>query len=176
MLNQIRTSEAVTTEGPVGLLLGCHERIRHFTGMAMRLAENPDSPPEEICRAAEAVLRYFAVSLPLHEADENDSIFPRLHRALPAGDVVRKAAETMVSQHQAINELLQTIVPLWQAAQSQPVELRDLAPELKQLTNRLRLHFAAHLAMEEDVIFPMVEKLPAEQRRQIEIEMKARRA
>ena len=38
MLNEIRTSEAVALEGPVALLLGCHQRIRHVTGMAVRLA------------------------------------------------------------------------------------------------------------------------------------------
>ncbi len=175
-LNEIGTSEAAALEGPVALLLGCHQRIRHFTGMAVRLAENPEAPAAEVCAAAEAIAVFFMTALPLHEADEDESIFTRLHRAAPAGDVVAKAVETMVNQHRAIDELLQSIIPLWQAVESQTVEPIELAPELKRLTNRLRLHLAAHLAMEEDVIFPALEKLlSAGERQAIEKEMHARR-
>jgi iron-sulfur cluster repair protein YtfE (RIC family) len=175
MLNQIRTSEAVAPEGPAALLLSCHQRISHFTAMAVRLAGNPEASAGEICAAAEAIVRYFTSALPLHEADENESIFTRLHPVVPAA--VAKSLETMVSQHRAIDELLQSIIPLWQAVQSQPVELIELAPELKNLTNRLRLHLAAHLAMEEDVIFPALDKfLSAGERQKIEIEMHARRS
>lgn len=176
MLNEIRTSEAAHLEGALALLLDCHERIRYFTGMAVRLADHATAPPTEIQAAAEAILRYFTVSLPLHEADENESIFTRLRNAVPAGGVVAKSLETMVSQHHAIDELLQSMIPLWQAVQSQPVELIELAPELKGLANRLRLHFSAHLAMEEDVIFPALDKLLSSgERQQIEAEMRARR-
>ncbi len=172
----MRTSGAVALEGPAALLLGCHQRIRHFTGMAVRIADSPAAPSDEIRAATEAIVRYFTIALPVHEADENESISPRLRHAVPASDLVAKAVETMVSQHQAIDELLESLVPLWQTVQSQPAELIELAPELKRLTNRLRLHMAAHLAMEEDVIFPALEKLlSAGERQAIETEMHARR-
>jgi hypothetical protein len=175
-LNEIRTSEAAALEGPAALLLGCHQRIRHFTGMAVCLADNPAAPAAEVCAAAEAIVGYFTIALPLHEADEDESILTRLRHAVPAGDIVAKSAETMVNQHRAIDELLQTILPLWQTVESRPVELIELAPELKRLTNRLRLHLAAHLAMEEDVIFPALEKLlSAGERQAIEVEMHTRR-
>jgi iron-sulfur cluster repair protein YtfE (RIC family) len=176
MLNEIRTSGAVALGGPIALLLGCHQRIRHFTGIAVRLADSPAAPKDEIRAAAEAIVRYFTIALPVHEADEDESIFSRLHKAAPAGDVVAKSVETMVSQHRAIDELLQSIIPLWRTVQLRPVELSELAPELKRLTNRLRLHMAAHLAMEEDVIFPALERLlSAGERHAIETEMHARR-
>ena len=54
-LNEIGNSEAATLEGPVALLLGCHQRIRHFTSMAVRLADNPEAPAAEVCAAAEAI-------------------------------------------------------------------------------------------------------------------------
>jgi iron-sulfur cluster repair protein YtfE (RIC family) len=177
MVNEIRAPEAVVLAGPVALLLDCHQHIRHFAGMAVRLAENPTAAATEICGAAEAIVCFFTVAFPLHEADENESISPRLRHAAPAGDIVVKSVETMVSQHGAIDELLQSILPLWQAVQSQPVELIELAPELKKLTNRLRLHLSAHLAMEEDVIFPALEKLlPATERQALEREMRARQS
>ena len=175
-LNEIRTSEVFTLEGPAALLLGCHQRIRHFTGMAVRLADFPAAPAGEVRAAAAAIVGYFTIALPLHEADEDESILTRLRHAVPAGDIVAKAVETMVNQHRAIDELLQSIIPLWRAVESRPVELIELAPELKRLTNRLRLHLAAHLAMEEDVIFPALEKLlSAGERQAIEVEMHTRR-
>ena len=36
------------------------------------------APPEEIVQAAAAVHRYYSVSLPLHEADEDQTLRPRL--------------------------------------------------------------------------------------------------
>lgn len=176
MLNQIRASDATFTKGPVALLLGCHERIRYFTRMALRFAKFPDAAVQEVTSAAEALVRYFSIALPLHEADENESIFPRLHGAVPAGHIVFESVEAMLSQHRAINELLQKMIPLWQTIQSQPVELPHLAAELTALANRLRLQFDAHLAMEEEIIFPAMEKLlPSTELEQIETEIYARR-
>ncbi len=165
MLNEIRTPEAVALAGPVALLLDCHHRILHFVGMAVRLAENPTAAHDEICGAAEAIVRFFTVAFRCTRPMKTNRFLPVCAIRSPPADIVAKSVETMVSQHRAIDELLQSIIPLWQAVQSQPVELIELAPELKKLTNRLRLHLAAHLAMEEDVIFPALEKLlPAAER------------
>lgn len=92
-------------EDAVTLLLACHDRIRHFTDIAERLAQNPGSPARDRQDAAGAVLRYYQVALPLHEADENESIYPRLHEKLPPG-YLAAANESMVQQHNAIDALV----------------------------------------------------------------------
>ena len=92
-------------EDAVTLLLACHDRIRHFTEIAERLAQNPGSPARDRQDAAGAVLRYYQVALPLHEADENESIYPRLHEKLPPG-YLAAANESMVQQHTAIDALV----------------------------------------------------------------------
>src|SRR4051812_30710357 len=63
-------------------LLDCHSRIRRFSTLAIRLAE-ADAPPNEIAETAAAVHRYFTVALPLHAADEDLSIAPRLAVVAP---------------------------------------------------------------------------------------------
>src|SRR5262245_25640445 len=60
----------------VDRLLECHERIRNFCALACRLAEGP--PSEQAREAAAQLVRYFTVALPLHVADEEESIRPRL--------------------------------------------------------------------------------------------------
>ena len=94
------------------MLLGCHARIRHFMQLSRTLADAEGASQNEIAEAATAIFRYFGEALPLHEADENQSLFPRLHAALPHGGLMREAAETMVEQHKAINELVAELLPL----------------------------------------------------------------
>ena len=73
MLNQISPAKTPrnTTEDAVELLTGCHDRIRHFTSVAVKLAHAQGATRDEIGNAAGAVHRYYCVSLPLHEADED---------------------------------------------------------------------------------------------------------
>ena len=121
----------------------------------------PWTPPQnEIAEAAASVFRYFSEALPLHEADENQSLFPRLHDALPLGALLREAAETMVEQHKAIDELVAELLSLCghhpppARAAAQP-----LAPPAATSAAALDQIFAAHLHLEETVIFPALQQL-----------------
>src|SRR5512138_2428637 len=77
----------------VDALLDCHQRIREFTSLAVRLAGARGLPDEEIRDAAARVHRYFSVALPLHARDEEESLLPRLEGLDP--DVDRELAEMM---------------------------------------------------------------------------------
>src|SRR4051812_25565021 len=70
----------------VDILLECHERIRSFTGLARRLASTHGLSEEEVRDAAARVTRYFSEALPLHVADEEQSILPRLSGRSPELD------------------------------------------------------------------------------------------
>src|SRR5215468_1101653 len=62
----------------VDLLIECHERIRSFIAPAGRVA-NADRPSAvEVREVARRITRYFSEALPLHVADEEESIMPRL--------------------------------------------------------------------------------------------------
>ncbi len=177
MLNQITSltsSQPKPAEDAVDLLIGCHQRIRHFTGVAVKLAHAHGASTDEIVQAAAGLHRYYSVSLPLHEADEDQSLEPRL-RAV-GGDQIQHALLAMGDQHQAIDELIERLLPLLVLVRNNPHALADVGGEMCSITNALEEILGAHLQMEEEVIFPAIRQaLPENARAEILHEMQARR-
>jgi iron-sulfur cluster repair protein YtfE (RIC family) len=176
MLNQINplTSDKPKTEDAVDLLIGCHQRIRHFTGVAIKLAHAQGAAPDEIRQAAGGVHRYYSVSLPLHEADEDQTLQPRLRDV--ADQPVRHALLAMSEQHQAIDELIERLLPLLVLVRDKPDTLAEVGGEMCSLTKALEEIFRAHLQMEEEVIFPAIRQvLPGHAREEMLREMQQRR-
>ncbi|HWR36231.1 MAG TPA: hemerythrin domain-containing protein [Clostridia bacterium] len=174
----IESHDAASGAAPdtIELLLGCHQRIRHFSGVGVRLANAQGVAAPEIVQAAEGLIRYFSIALPLHAQDEDESIHPRLLRFLPEGELARPASDTMVEQHQEIDRILEALLPLWTILQAAPARLYELAPELRGLSARLDDLFRDHLEMEEQTIFPAMRAyVPATELEAIAQEMKARR-
>lgn len=174
MLTNIANHNSQPASGPVSMLEGCHVRIRHFLQLGRRLAENPSAPPGEIAEAAAAVYRYFNEALRLHEADENQTLFPRLQEAsLPVP--LRAAAQAMVEQHYAIDELVDELVHYCELIRGKPELLPSIAMQLAQVTAGLEEMFEAHMQMEETVIFPALAQLPAAELEAMAREMEERR-
>ena len=72
MLENIKppiASPASKSSTPSELLLACHQRIRHFSEVALKIAHAHGVAETEIVQAAAVLHRYFTFSLPLHEAD-----------------------------------------------------------------------------------------------------------
>ena len=157
---------------PVGLLLDCHVRIRHFTGMAQKMIGAHDAGDESVRLAAESVARYFEKALPLHAEDEDDSLIPRLERAGIACETERMHAE-----HAEIHALISELLPSWKRLVEAPALLPELRDSLAGPTRRLSEVFEKHLAYEEAELFPQVRgSLEEDTRREIFAEMRARRA
>jgi hypothetical protein len=171
-----RSRNASAPAAPLETLLGCHARIRHIIQLSRTLAGAEEVPRREIAEAATSIARFFRRALPLHEADESDSLFPCLRTALPQGGLVWEAAETMIEQHKAINELAAELLPLCASLGRQPSLLLSLSRPLDHVTGALGQIFAAHLYLEETVVFPAVADLlsPA-QIREISRQMHQRR-
>jgi hypothetical protein len=163
-----------TEPTPVGFLLACHERIRHFAALARRIAESSKAPLDQIADAAADVHRYFTVAFPLHEADETGSVEPRLSAALP-GSAAALASEQMLRQHREINMLLRQLVPLWDALCREPEELPAFSPRLLELSVQFERLWNVHLKLEEETIFPAISKLSALDQDDILREMRQRR-
>ena len=142
-------------ETAVDALLGCHDRIRYFTGLSQKLAEAVGQPANDIAGVAEKVHRYFTVALPLHEADENVSLDPRLRRSVPEERLVEASAE-MVRQHKDIDEVVEQLVPMWETLRRNPEALASIAPALRDRSDRLNTLFESHLTLEEQTIFPAI--------------------
>ena len=176
MLNQIQPARpsGQASEDAVDLLIGCHLRIRHFTAAAVKLAHAQGATDDEIRQAAAAVYRYYSVSLPLHEADEEDTVRPRLNPV--AGERVRHALLAMADQHQGIYDFVERLMPLLQLLERNPGSLSQVGGEMCSLTSALDEIFRAHLQMEEEVIFPAIQALlPQTTRDDMFREMQARR-
>jgi iron-sulfur cluster repair protein YtfE (RIC family) len=176
MLNQITQPRPARQppEDALDLLLGCHQRIRHFAATASRLAHAQGTTAEEIRMAAAGVFRYFSVSLALHEADEEDSLRPRLEAL--AGERVHHALAAMHDQHQAIDELIERLLPLLQLLERNPSAIDQVGGEMCGISKALEEIFNAHLELEEKEIFPAIrEKLSNEDQAEMLQEMQSRR-
>jgi iron-sulfur cluster repair protein YtfE (RIC family) len=176
MLNQISPARNLpkAEEDAVELLIGCHQRIRHFTSIATKLAHAQTAGHDEIRSAAEAVYRYYSVSLPLHEADEEDSLRPRLDQV--ADERVQHALAAMHDQHLAIDDLLERLLPLLRMVGNNPAALADAGGEMCSITKALSEMFQAHLQLEEEVIFPAIDQsLTEDARAELLTEMRNRR-
>lgn len=175
MLNQISplTSQP-KTEDAVDLLVGCHQRIRHFTGVAVKLAHAQGATPGEVVQAAAAAHRYYTVSLPLHEADEEETVRPRLDAI--GDEKLHHALVAMTDQHLAIDDLLERLLPLLLMVRNNPQTIHAAGSETCSITKALDEMFRVHLKLEEEVIFPAIrEVLPEEARAEMLREMQSRR-
>lgn len=175
MLHGIKTTHsAPKNETAVDLLIGCHERIRKFTDMVAKVAHAEGSPPNEISVAAQSAYRYFSISLPLHEADEEESVRPRLREL--RDEKVTAALDAMTHQHHAIDDLIERLLPLLTILSTSPSKLPELHGEICTISKALGEMFQGHLDLEENVLFPAMEaRLDEQQQLRILQEMKSRR-
>lgn len=176
MLNQITQPRPsnLPPEDALDLLVGCHQRIRYFTATAAKLAHAQAATHDEIRMAAAGVFRYYSVSLPLHETDEEDTLRPRLD-ALGI-DHVHHALAAMHDQHHAIDELIERLLPLLQLLERNPATIEQAGAEMCAITKALDEIFAAHLKLEEEEIFPAIrDKLSQDEQAVMLQEMQSRR-
>jgi iron-sulfur cluster repair protein YtfE (RIC family) len=158
-----------TGQNVVDRLLDCHQRIRSFCALALRLAGG--APPEQARDAAQQLVRYFTIGLPLHVADEDESIRPRL--APVARDDVETALATMSREHRQIEELVDELVRRWRALAETATPAACAATALG--ARSLDEHMRVHLAAEETIVFPALARLSLAQSDAILAEMQARR-
>jgi iron-sulfur cluster repair protein YtfE (RIC family) len=156
----------------VGLLLDCHERIRRFTALAQTIGLRRDAPDAEVIEACASVERYFARALPLHVADEEESILPRLRGLDPELD---RALSHMHVQHQGHAAPLARLLGALAAVAVAPEAAASRA-HLAAVATELEQAFEEHLALEESVIFPRLARLERHVQDEVLRELRARRA
>src|SRR5262245_17043047 len=113
--------------------------------------------------------RYFTHALPLHVADEEQSVLPRLR---PLAPEIVDALAAVEEEHRAHDELLARLVPAWDALRSDPARRKETLADVR----RLQADLEAHLAAEERTMVPALARLPAAEARAIVDELRARRA
>lgn len=160
------------SEDLVDLMLECHQRIRSFIQLAERAGRERGLPAGEVIDACQRVERYFAEALPLHVADEDHSLIPRLRGKSEAVD---RALDTMHGEHLDHRPHLDELVAASRAlAQAPADEARQ--DRLGAIAARLARDFEAHLELEEAIILPAIRAtLSAEEQAAVREEMRARR-
>lgn len=156
----LNTMPTEASTDPLGLFLECHERIRRFCRLAVRIATEP-SPDNDVKDAAFAVHRYFHRALPLHIEDEDLSLLPRLEAVGDAA--IKQALERMSDEHDPIDSRIRALIPSWRLLSERPTELAAMKSELFEQANAIEQLMLPHLVHEETVIFPAARRLLSKQ-------------
>lgn len=156
------------------VLVDCHQRMRQFTAIAAELAARPSVPPEEVREVAAQIHRYFTVALPLHEEDEERSLFPRL---LARTQELAPTIALLREDHAAHVERVGALLSVCGELQTAPERADALRGLLGRAAEALADAWSHHLTVEERDVFPAVRTvLTPEDRDAIRQEMKERRA
>jgi iron-sulfur cluster repair protein YtfE (RIC family) len=157
----------------VDLLTECHERIRTFISLAVRLANTEEISIADTRDAAARVSRYFSEALPLHVADEEESILPRLQGKTAELDAT---LSEMHLEHTDHEPQVETLLNLCRTLKETPERLNELRSKLKTCATALEQEFLSHLDKEEKLILPAIRQLStAEERDAMLRELRARR-
>lgn len=156
-------------EDPIALLLACHDKVRRFATLSVRVRDHVElaGPDEQAGEAAASILRYFDVAAPLHHDDEELDLFPAL-RSL--GDAATNAhMDSLQAEHGQLSRLWLAIRPWLQAtAAGQP------HPGPTQVDNFAR-SYTAHARREETEVYPLATHLSHAQVAALSKAMVARR-
>jgi hemerythrin-like domain-containing protein len=141
-------------DDPIGMLTDCHRRIEHFLHILCLVVGRARgrSMSEEETRAVEAALDYFQVGGRRHNADEEESLFPRLR----AGSSAKELEELggLEGDHQqagALHTEIEELYRRWIAANSLSAEEEN---RLTSAAEQLRRLYEEHIRIEERVVFP----------------------
>ncbi len=164
---------------PIGLLSDCHRRIEKFLDQMIAVAE--------ACRggelssshrdALERAMRYFRQAAPLHTADEEVSLFPRL-RACGNNEVadIMRLMDRLEQDHVVAAEAHTEIDALADRWLSEGVLDRPDVERLIFELHTLRSMYNGHIKLEDATLFPLAARvLPAEEVAQVGREMAIRR-
>ena len=160
---------------PLDLLRACHTRIRDHLALAQQLvARDLVAPHAQIAEAASAVHRYFTVALPLHIADEEESVRPRLLASATDDADLAAALAQMTDEHARIDDTLAALLPRFAAVAADPARRQELVSQQGAVADVSRA-LAAHLVLEETRLFPACAAWSPAIRAAVVAELRARR-
>jgi hemerythrin-like domain-containing protein len=163
---------------PTGLMSDCHRRIEMFLN-ALRAAGafNGRRLTEDERRALDAALRYFREAAPKHNADEEESLFPRL-RSLPYPEVHSVLGEVirLEQEHHWAAPLHAEVDRLGRRWLLEGRLTADEVQAFQSAVDRLHSMYRKHIEFEDRVLFPLAARvLSPDQRAEVAQEMAKRR-
>jgi hemerythrin-like domain-containing protein len=159
---QIGAPLAHDFSNPLGVLSDCHRRIEHFLHLLIVVTEQAHGGTlsAEQRDALEVALRYFEEAEPKHNADEEESLFPRLRasrhlrttEALAIVDALAADHEVARKHHARVGVLGQH----WLADGCLPdAAAHELAARLDALTTLYR----HHIPVEDSELLPLARSI-----------------
>ena len=163
---------------PTGLMSDCHRRIEMFLSTFRAAAElNGRQLAEDERRALDGALRYFREAAPKHNADEEESLFPRL-RSIPDPEVRSTLTDLarLEQEHRWAAPLHAEIDRLGQQWLSNGQLTHERAQAFLSAVGKLASMYRTHIKFEDNVLFPLANRvLSSSQRAEMSQEMAKRR-
>lgn len=146
-------------DDPLGMLCDCHRRIERFLRVLCEVPRwaNGRALSEEERDAVRSALHYFREGGERHNRDEEDSLFPRLREAGATDDV--RAIEALEHEHTDAGALHAAVDGLYTRWIAEGFLTDSERHALRDATDRLEHLYAAHITMEETVVFPHAAKV-----------------
>lgn len=163
----------VPPDRPITLLLGAHDRLRTFGRLASSLTRAGQSSPAEVAESSVRLARFFDLAIPIHEADEEETLGTMLPSRAPE---LADALRVMKEQHRHLHEILDELRPHWETLSRDPESLGSEPWDLRSAGRRLDAVLRVHLALEENVVFPVVDRLDDRFQDELRAALWARRA
>ena len=164
-------------EDPIEILNSCHEKVRHFASLTIRLRDylqkvGVDATATE---AATRIRRYFNVAAALHHQDEELDLFPAL-LALKEG-VISQAAKDALSQAVAsLGREHDTLGEAWSQIDRWLESVESGTPTPEPACVDLFAHaYTRHADREENEIYPFATYLEMSEIQRIGLNMVKRR-
>lgn len=165
-------------DDPVGMLRDCHKRITYFLDtLAFAAKKFRGLPlPHDVRTAVLNSLRYFREAAPKHNADEEQSLFPRIRTSIRSEESTAVLMQSLQDEHrwaEGLHETADDLIRTWIANSSLNTEESE---KLISTLTQLQSFYAEHIGHEEQTIFPLAEEsLSAPEIASIGAEMAARR-
>ncbi len=146
-------------DDPIGMLKDCHRRIEHFLHILCVVAERAQGRAlsGEECSAVNAAIQYFHAGGRRHNADEEESLFPRLRDYIDSAAIAE--IEHLEADHRAAEQLHALVEKLYDAWITGGRLPQEANAQLLSATEQLRHLYQAHIALEEQQIFQRASEL-----------------
>jgi len=161
----MRNSDESSTErqDPFHQLERCHRRTEERLDELVQASSDDSDDSLEVVRG---VLGFFARAVERHEADEEESLFPRLAKNAALAPYIERLSREHV-RHQELHARLESAGARWHEGG---------ARELGAIADALVAAYRTHIEEEERVLFPAARaSLSAEDLASMSAEMEARR-
>lgn len=157
MTIQIGAKPDAGFDDPLGMLKDCHRRVEHFLHILWTVSEHARARPltSEEAAAVRASLQYFRIGGSRHTADEEQSLFPRMRAAAGPNTQV----DGLEHDHRVADDLHEILEALYAEWLSSGVLPAAQEARLRTAASQLKDHYAEHIRLEEEVVFPRAAEL-----------------